>query len=63
MNNSRWYAAEQWISASIEAYDQKSSQTDMELLRGPKLADLCRILGQVQMKQSECEVHSTGYLG
>ncbi|EDX15026.1 prolyl 4-hydroxylase subunit alpha-1 isoform X1 [Drosophila simulans] len=55
MNNSRWYAAEQWISVSIEAYDQKSSQTEMELLRGPKMADLCRILGQVQMKQRNHE--------
>ncbi|XP_032578396.1 prolyl 4-hydroxylase subunit alpha-1 isoform X2 [Drosophila sechellia] len=55
MNNSRWYAAEQWIGASIEAYDQKSSQTEMELLRGPKMADLCRVLGQVQMKQRNHE--------
>ncbi|XP_043654584.1 prolyl 4-hydroxylase subunit alpha-1 isoform X2 [Drosophila teissieri] len=55
MNDSRWSAAEQWISAGIEVHDWKGSQMEMELLRGPKVADLCRTLGQVQMQQRNYE--------
>ncbi|EDV53056.1 prolyl 4-hydroxylase subunit alpha-1 [Drosophila erecta] len=55
VKGSRWHAAEQWISAGIEAYDRKGSQVEMELLRGPELADLHRALAQVQMKQKNHE--------
>ncbi|KRK04665.1 prolyl 4-hydroxylase subunit alpha-1 isoform X2 [Drosophila yakuba] len=63
MNDSRWSAAEQWISAGIEVKGKKgkSSSMEMELLRGPKVADLCRTLGQVQMKQKNHEAALQAY--
>jgi len=41
-------SAEHWILAGIEAYDRPGSQMEMQLLRGPKRADLYNILGQVR---------------
>ncbi|XP_070852694.1 prolyl 4-hydroxylase subunit alpha-1-like [Drosophila suzukii] len=41
-------SAEQWILAGIEAYDRPVPQMEMQLLRGPKKADLYNILGQVR---------------
>ncbi|XP_070852667.1 prolyl 4-hydroxylase subunit alpha-1-like isoform X3 [Drosophila suzukii] len=51
-------SAEQWILAGIEAYDRPGSQMEMQLLRGPKRADLYNILGQVR---AELENHDGAF--
>ncbi|XP_043065090.1 prolyl 4-hydroxylase subunit alpha-2-like [Drosophila ficusphila] len=53
MNQNRWTSAEQWILAGINAEDRKGFQTEMQMLRGPNIAELFRALGKVRIKMNE----------
>ncbi|XP_017131017.2 prolyl 4-hydroxylase subunit alpha-1-like [Drosophila elegans] len=48
MDQSHLTSAEQWILAGIKAYNRSSNQKEMQLLRGPKKAELYGTLGQVR---------------
>lgn len=53
INSSQWARAEEWTFTGLKYLKRNNLQPELQLLRGPSITELAKLLGLIRVKQSE----------